>query len=485
MKAALILLAALATPAAAQPVAETRFEAAAAHTLELAQATRQAPGAPPALAVVMVREGAPPMVWVEGEARSGVAADAATPFPVASLAKTFTAALSRRPAVQATFPDGLALAEVWPEAAVDGVNLTVVTNRDLLDHTAPLASGPMTLRAFFVSPPEPDAALRLLDQATEAREPGFGYANLGYILWAAGLERRTGHSWIDWLETEIIQPLGLEDSGASPTTAARMASGHVWDGERQIAWPYDDPQLMNAAGGLGLSARDGASWMLAHMGAGWVEDGAVPVELAIGGSQCHAYRLGWYLCRRGETRVLATAGGYPGVRSALIVAPETGIGVLVMVNGEAGAGWLAQSLADAFMDQALGALVQTLGPEAFRNEFARRAAQAGEGRRTRLQQGLEDPSWQGWTWSPDAQTLAAYAGGWCSPWFGEMRLTLEGDALHGRMGAWRAALRPAAPGLFGAVVNEAEPPQLLTIDPAAGTLDWAGFPFTRCTNGGA
>lgn len=60
------------------------------------------------------------------------------------------------------------------------------------------------------------------------------YSNLGIGLLGRTLEEvlSTGQSWEDYVEKEILAPLGMKDSGTRmpPKSSTQMAVGYLWDG---------------------------------------------------------------------------------------------------------------------------------------------------------------------------------------------------------------------------------------------------------------
>ena len=60
------------------------------------------------------------------------------------------------------------------------------------------------------------------------------YSNLGIGLLGRTLEEvlSTRQSWEDYVEEEILTPLGMKDSGTRmpPKSSTQMAVGYLWDG---------------------------------------------------------------------------------------------------------------------------------------------------------------------------------------------------------------------------------------------------------------
>ena len=60
------------------------------------------------------------------------------------------------------------------------------------------------------------------------------YSNLGIGLLGRTLEEvlKNGQTWEDYVEIEILAPLGMKDSGTRmpPKSSTQMAVGYMWDG---------------------------------------------------------------------------------------------------------------------------------------------------------------------------------------------------------------------------------------------------------------
>jgi len=92
---------------------------------------------------------------------------------------------------------------------------------------------------------------------------------------------------------------------------------------------------MSASGGLAGSAAALARWAGALMGgrallAGILQRLAAPRVFA--GGAASAYRLGLVELWLGGTRLLAHSGSLPGYRNHLLIAPEHGVGVVLLLN---------------------------------------------------------------------------------------------------------------------------------------------------------
>jgi CubicO group peptidase (beta-lactamase class C family) len=95
----------------------------------------------------------------------------------------------------------------------------------------------------------------------------FAYANMGYILAGAILERAGGKSWEELVATRIFDPLGLKSAGFGPQSSLGRIDaplGHIPlpEGPKpMLAGPNgDNPEIMGPAGTVHLSILDLAKW---------------------------------------------------------------------------------------------------------------------------------------------------------------------------------------------------------------------------------
>jgi CubicO group peptidase (beta-lactamase class C family) len=281
--------------------------------------------------------------------RSGRPVTEQTPFLIGSTSKPFTANV-----VLHLVEEGvLSLDErVLPYLAhlVDDppAGFEQVTIRQLLNHTSGLAMTVGVAGAVEVHDTD-DALQRRVVEVLEqplAFAPGarFGYSNAGPTLLAAVVEEVTGQPLAQALTKRIFDPLGMTDTFATATHpgASRLATGHrLWFGRwRPAELPYDPAGV--AMGYIGLSARDLASFLHAHLdddpsvaaNAAQVADSPV---VATGGDvtlEAHA-GLGWFLDHLGGHRVVSHAGSLGHFTTHLIMVPDAGIGIAVATNASA------------------------------------------------------------------------------------------------------------------------------------------------------
>ena len=458
---------------ASTAASEAAFRRAADTVFGLGRAVADQPGAPPALSVVVVMRGRPPLIWTHGRLSAdpaSAAVDDETPFYIASQTKAFVGLLAVKLDAEGVFDLDQTLADVWPDVTFPpGVDPAAITFRRLLSHQGPIENEALSFRtAYSDRVPAADYA-RLLATGSEARAPGFDYSNLGYLLYGAALELKTGRDWRDWLDQSLFLPAGMSRSGARPSRFDGVPAYHRWMGDRGwdvFAGKPDD--LMHAAGGLVVSPTDMARWLAIQLGEAndavrpeWVREAQTPqVAADIQGDviACQGYALGWNICRLGAVDIRAHGGTYTGMRSAMAVSPDLGVGIAVFSTSDSLTGGLGQTLVQTFFETVQDPARAAPDAGAFATQYAERLADFAVRRMARVDARRAEPQWSGWTWRPSAADRAAYVGRYRHPTLGDHVVSLRADAVLARLGVVERPLEPAASDLFAITDGLADPP---------------------------
>lgn len=486
---------ATAAPASA-PASEADFRRAADVVLGLAQAVQAQPGAAPAFSVVMVRRGQAPVIWTQGRLSADPASAPATddtPFYIASQTKAFMGLLAVKLDREGVFDLDQTMADVWPDLTLpEGADAKAITFRQLLSHQGPFENRPLGFRTAYSDRVPASDYGRLLQTASTAREPGYRYANLGYLVYAAALELKTGRDWRDWLDVALFRPLGMTRSGARTSRFDGLPSYHRWMGDRgwdAFAGKPDD--LMQAAGGLVVSPRDMGRWLSVQLEGA---EGVAPADLVRlaqspqvaapteGAFDCQTYAYGWNVCRIGQADVRAHGGGYTGVRSAMAVSPDLGVAIALFSNSDSLTGALTQQLVKVFFETVQGLPASTPDPAEFGRDYAARLNRFAQGRMAQVDQRRAEARWAGWTWRPSAADRAAYVGRYRHPTLGDFVVSEVQGVVHARLGVVDYVPEPAAPDLFGLTDGPADPPAPVRFERADGrvtALVWDDERFER------
>jgi hypothetical protein len=184
-------------------------------------------------------------------------------------------------------------------------------------------------------------------------EPGtaFAYSNHGFATLGQIVEDVTGQSLDAYLRQHLFEPLGMVDTSLVRTEriASRLATGYVLGGRGARPVP-DREEIGGGGGGIYSTARDMARFTTALLGGGANEHGRIlePGTLVTmfephfrPDPRIPGVGLGFFRGEVGGHRVVGHDGILPGFNSALLVAPDAGVGLLAFTNGSAGAfGWL-------------------------------------------------------------------------------------------------------------------------------------------------
>lgn len=180
------------------------------------------------------------------------------------------------------------VAEIFPElvATMDS-ELKAVTLEQLLSHNSGIPSDndahvKLQLQSFAQDHKNLDELRywlvgQLVNQPLQSK-PGthFAYANMGYMLAGAMLERVSGKTWEELIVERVFDPLGLKSAGLGPqSTLGRIDApvGHesLPDGtlKAMLAGPNgDNPEVIGPAGTAHLSVLDFATWAAWNAGEG-------------------------------------------------------------------------------------------------------------------------------------------------------------------------------------------------------------------------
>lgn len=467
---------------------------AAAAISDAVSEVHRVPGAFPAVSAVVVQGEETPLLLAQGalHADHDDTADANSRFYIASQTKSFVGLLAVELDARGTLPLSTTLAEVWPELRLPApAEPAHITLADLLSHQVPLRTETLNLLSAYVRELPAADYPALLAEHTQAREPGFRYANLGYLIYGAALEARTAASWQTQLQQHVLQPLQLRYVHARSSEVAQeaLAWNHQWDGQRWLATPPKPDALMHAAGGLYASSADMARWLRANLRlrspsgrpsrASFERTQRPVVEANLSDREfvCDGYSLGWYACGYRGHRVLMHPGSYRGAVSVSLLLPDLGAGLSFAVNSDSAIEGFALELMKAFIGLAHGDDSELARLRQAVDAYPARLARLVESRREAVASARVDSSWSGWAWRPTREELQAYVGEFESERLGRMRVRLGPDGLEAWLGAMRMQLTPAREGLFGARGSEVEAAEAFEYEAEA--LRWREHEFKR------
>ena len=403
----------------------------------------------PGIAVAVVKDGKVVLAKGYGVRQLGrpEPVTSRTLFGIASNTKIFTAA------ALAMLVDEGKLA--WEDRVVDrlpGFQMSdpYVTRemrvRDLLCHRSGLGLGAGDLMFFpatNLTPADLLYRLRFVPLATSFRS-AYAYDNVLYGVAGALLQQVSGQAWAPFIRERFFGPLGMT---ASRTSIRDVGPGddvvapHARSGEQLVAVPHQLLDNLAPAGSIVSSVDDLAKWVQALLDQGDLGHGKrlfsveqartlwTPLTLmpapepppALAAARAHfvTYAMGEQVQEYRGQRMVWHTGGLQGMVSRITLLPEQHLGVIVLTNQEAGAAF--QAITNTVLDHYLGAPgVDWVA--AYDTVAKARAAKAHDqvAQAATARDAAARPS----------RPLAAYAGRYRDPWYGDVLI----EAKDGQLG---------------------------------------------------
>jgi len=222
-----------------------------------------------------------------------------------------------------------------------------VTARQLLTNTAGMPLGDIFER---YSPKDQIPSLKesLSKQAILIQEPGisFLYSNTGYNLLELLIEEVTGRNFAEYMENEILIPLGMDNSSYTWSEELNPPVPVGYDSKGNSIPVYIYPE--KASGGLFASVEDIATFV----GSGMTNDFQVKEKVltseiinklytpvvekpGIYGLVFDSYGLGYYIDTLSNGKQSIVNGGQGGgVMTYFQAVPETGDGIVILTNSQ-------------------------------------------------------------------------------------------------------------------------------------------------------
>ena len=265
-----------------------------------------------------------------------------TPFVIGSLSKAITATALMQLVEAGRVNLDAPVTRYLTDFAVDGPGADRITLRHLLHHTSglpPLAnslSGSVTTLAAQV------AALRSVPLASE---PGsnVAYSNANYNVIGLVVERVSGQPFGSYVAETIFGPLGMDHSHVDldPAKADGLTDAHrFWFGIPTGGEPLWRPDFL-PSGWLVSSADDIGRFLAANLGGGVVDgtrllssEGIAELHRGAVDAGRGSYGMGWFDGTIGGTRIVSHSGSTTDMASAMYLAPDEDLGIVVLFNGQ-------------------------------------------------------------------------------------------------------------------------------------------------------
>lgn len=191
--------------------------------------------------------------------------------------------------------------------------------------------------------PDGDALLAACRDAPDVleRNERFKYSNIGYGVLGLVVEAASGRSYADYVGAEILERLGLRDTGPELDSARadEYATGYSGLAAHVRRLPIDpvDTRALASATGFWSTAEDLCRYAAGHvLGDERLLSDAAKRRMHRGEWDVEGtderYGLGFGIQTVGERRMLGHGGGFPGYITRTLFDPVDGLTVVVLTN---------------------------------------------------------------------------------------------------------------------------------------------------------
>lgn len=230
----------------------------------------------------------------------------------------------------------------FPESEFDSRKVTI---RRLLSNSSGLPLGTLGLE-FAPGEKKPSLREHLAREANIVFEPGsrFSYSNVGFNLLEVLIEDVTGQDFSEYMQTEVLSPLGMENSDFewSQNFITPVPDGHNLNGDPVPVYVYSE----KAAGGLFSNVEDLGRFLAASMlGDFFKEDNTLSeqglrdlytpaVETAgVYSLVSDYYGMGHFIEHLPDGQIAVFNGGQGnGWMTHFHLLPESGDGIVILTN---------------------------------------------------------------------------------------------------------------------------------------------------------
>ena len=265
----------------------------------------------------------------------GVPISNVTTFRIASVSKQFTCAAVLRLAAEGKFSTSDDIRKHMPELpdlgliTIDMIMRNMSGIRDMLEI---MRQGGMDLSMPCTSE---DLFAGICRQTSTNFPPGerFLYSNSNFLLAGLIVERVSGMSLREYLQTHFFTPLGMRATRLTPTTGEwvpHLATGYLPQPDGNfLRAPHAFP--LGGEGGLVSSVVDLALWDRA-LETGMANLAGLTTQAEFTNGNLNSYARGLVVSRHRGVRTEDHGGLWPGFRTAFLRAPEHGATVICIAN---------------------------------------------------------------------------------------------------------------------------------------------------------
>lgn len=297
----------------------------------------------------------------KADKENNIAVTDSTIFPIASVTKTFTGIAVMQLVEKGMIDLDKPIAEYIPELSLPAGEEKIITTRMLLTHHSGI-HGDILYNWYM---PEVSSNPLIYEQVTGLINdvgtifpPGklHSYCNSGYSLLGVLIHKVTGIGYVEYIHSNIFEPLGMKNSIAFAGDVAKqiIAKGYIGKASTTIPMKLGIP-----AGGIALTAKDAARYLIgvidSYHGKNMLLKQETMQQMMTQQNKENqldrgfSIGLSWFLQDpiNQVAKYAAHRGELPPYYSMMIVLPELKIGVLLSVNTNSAADFpdeLAHSL---------------------------------------------------------------------------------------------------------------------------------------------
>ena len=249
------------------------------------------------------------------------------------------------------------------------------TIRDLLTHRSGLGLGAGDLMIWpdghNFTPKDIIKNIQYLKPVSAFRSK-YDYDNLLYVIAGEVIERVSGISWCEFVETRIMKPLQMNNSAASwnrlKDTTNTIVPHVPTDGKLEIIKRYTNP-IFDAAAGIYTSTNDLSKWLIAQLQNGkygenqmlysakqhkemWTSQTILPNRESFP-YKCNftTYGLSWRLNDLNGHLQVSHTGGLDGIVTQTIMIPDLQLGIIVLTNQQSGTAFtvISNTIKDSYL----------------------------------------------------------------------------------------------------------------------------------------
>ena len=228
-----------------------------------------------------------------------------------------------------------------------------ITLWHLLTHTAGFDDRFLELGARYPDDLEPLGAYLARRLPRRVSPPGevFNYSNFGITLAAHLVEAATDGTFVEFIEKELFQPLGMHADGfAQPlpdVMETRLAHTYRWDGSNHVASQWRDAaSQVYPAGAYATTAADMAAFMIAHLQQGRYGDTRILEEDTVHAMHTPQFAahpalrqqqgLGFHLRKHAGQQLVWHTGRVDMFTAQLVLVPQLDLGLFMVCNADEG-----------------------------------------------------------------------------------------------------------------------------------------------------